>query len=134
MLCSYSTACLVEDATRLGPVERVSVKGGADETVPARLLLAVESDRMVLGRNEGVMLGREAEMEQLSALWDDGGAGLVGIVGVAGLGKSRLIGEFTAAGAQSGADVVVARCDAHTSVLPFRALARLLRAMFKVDG
>ncbi|WP_396931825.1 ATP-binding protein [Mycolicibacterium sp.] len=132
VLCSYSTACLVEDATRLGPVERVSVKG-ADETVPARRLLAVESDRMVLGRNEGLMLGREAEMEQLSALWDDG-AGLVGIVGVAGLGKSRLIGEFTAAGAQSGADVVVARCDAHTSVLPFRALARLLRAMFKVDG
>ena len=50
------------------------------------------------------------------------------------MGKSRLIGEFTAIAASQGADVVVARCESHTSTLAFRALSRLLRAMFKVDG
>ena len=34
----------------------------------------------------------------------------------------------------SGAEVVVARCESHTTTLAFRALSRLLRAMFKVDG
>ena len=61
VLCSLSTARLVEDATRLGSVEDVAVKG-ADAAVPARRLLGVESDRMVLGRNEGLMLGRDAEL------------------------------------------------------------------------
>lgn len=131
VLCSYSTSHLVEDAARLGPVEGVVIKGG--ETVPARLLLAVESDRMVLGRNEGLMLGREAEMGRLHDVLLATG-GLIGIVGAPGLGKSRLIAEFTASAGKCGADVVVARCDAHTAALPFRALSRLLRAMFKVDG
>ena len=64
VLCSLSTARLVEDATRLGAVEDIAVKG-ADEPVPARRLLAVESDRMVVGRNEGLMLGRDAELSWL---------------------------------------------------------------------
>ena len=59
---------------------------------------------------------------------------LVGIAGAPGLGKSRLIQEFTAIAASQNADVVVARCEAHTTTLAFRALSRLLRAMFKVDG
>ena len=59
---------------------------------------------------------------------------LVGIVGAPGLGKSRLIGEFSAIAASQDADIVVARCEAHTTTLAFRALSRLLRAMFKVEG
>ncbi|AKK27150.1 adenylate/guanylate cyclase domain-containing protein [Mycobacterium sp. EPa45] len=132
VMCSYSTSCLVEGAVQLGPVEAVAVKGG-DEKVPGRLLLGVESDRMVVGRNEGLMLGRDVEMSQLQNIFRANG-GLVGIVGAPGLGKSRLMGEFTALVGQGGADVVVARCDAHTATLPFLALSRLLRAMFKTVG
>ncbi|MGZ4515061.1 MAG: adenylate/guanylate cyclase domain-containing protein [Mycobacterium sp.] len=47
VMCSVSTARLVEDVARLGPVEDVFVKG-ADAPVPARQLLAMESERMVL--------------------------------------------------------------------------------------
>ena len=133
VLCSLSTARLVEDATRLGCVNDVAIKG-ADEPVPARRLLAVESDRMVVGRNEGLMLGRDAELAWLRNTFDDNRDGLVGIVGAPGLGKSRLIAEFAAIAARQGAEVVVARCESHTSTLPFRALSRVLRAMFKVDG
>ncbi len=133
VLCSLSTARLVEDAARLGPVEDVPVKG-ADAPVPARQLLAMESERMVLGRQEGLMLGRDAEMRRLQSLFGAHSGCLVGIVGRPGLGKSRLLREFTESAASQGADVVVARCEAHTSTLAFRALSRLLRAMFEVQG
>ena len=89
---------------------------------------------MVLGRNEGLMLGRDAELRRLRDVFDADRGCLVGIVGAPGLGKSRLISEFTAIAASQDADVVVARCEAHTTTLAFRALSRLLRAMFKVDG
>jgi adenylate cyclase len=133
VLCSLSTARLVEDATRLGAVEEMAVKG-ADAPVPARRLLAVESDRIVLGRNEGLMLGRDAELRRLQEVFDANRSCLVGIVGAPGLGKSRLIGEFSAIAASQGADIVVARCEAHTTMLAFRALSRMLRAMFKVGA
>ena len=80
------------------------------------------------------MLGRDAELSCLQDVFDANRGCLVGIVGAPGLGKSRLIQEFTAIAASQNADVVVARCEAHTTTLAFRALSRLLRAMFKVDG
>lgn len=132
VLCSISTAALVADATRLGVVEQVDVKG-VDIPVPARRLLGVDADRIVLGRNEGTMLGRNAEMDRLNAVFEAGRGGLVGIVGAPGLGKSRLVSEFvTNVGPQ--ADIVLARCESHATTDAFRALSRLLRAMFKVDG
>ncbi|MEB4212080.1 AAA family ATPase [Mycobacterium sp. 94-17] len=133
VLCSQSTARLVEYATRLGSVEEIHVKGAA-APVPGQRLLAVETERMVLGRNEGLMLGRDAELSQLLEAVDTPTAGVVGVVGAPGLGKSRLIAEFTAVAANQGADIVVARCEAHTSMLAFGALSRLLRAMFMVAG
>ena len=133
VLCSLSTARLVEDSTRLGSVEEIAVKG-ADAPVSARQLLAVESDRMVLGRNEGLMLGRDAELGWLRNVFDADRGCLVGIVGAPGLGKSRLMSEFTAIAAASDTEVVLARCEAHTNTVAFRALSRFLRAMFKVEG
>ncbi|MCV7239288.1 ATP-binding protein [Mycolicibacterium celeriflavum] len=132
-LCSMSTARLVEDAARLGPIRKFAVKG-SDTRVQARELLAVESDRIVLGRNEAMMLGRDAEMDRLRTLLAARRGSLVGIVGAPGLGKSRLIREFSAIAADDGARVVVARCEAHTTQLAFRAVTRLLRAMFDVQA
>jgi adenylate cyclase len=133
VLCSLSTARLVEDAARLGSVEDIAIKG-ADAPVAARQLLAVESNRTVLGRNEGLMLGRDAELDCLRSVFDADRGCLVGIVGDPGVGKSRLINEFTAIAASRGADIVVARCEAHTTTIAFHALSRLLRAMFGVEG
>jgi adenylate cyclase len=132
VLCSHSTARLVEDATRLGPAETIAVKG-MDAPVPARRLLAVTADRMPMGRNEGTMLGRDAEMARLRAVFASRRGRLVGIVGAPGLGKSRLVAEFMAAVSPEW-DLVLARCESHTTTHAFRALSRLLRAMFKVEG
>jgi adenylate cyclase len=133
VLCSLSTARLVESAARLGPVEDVAIKG-ADAPVAARRLLTVESDRMVLGRNEGAMVGRDTDLGRLHGIFDAGRSRLVGVVGAPGVGKSRLIAEFSAVAARREAQVVLARCEAHTTAVAFRALVRLLRAMFSVEG
>jgi adenylate cyclase len=55
VLCSLSTARLVDGAARLGPVEDVLIKGG-DVPVSARRLLH-ESGRIGRGPNEGAMVG-----------------------------------------------------------------------------
>ena len=134
VLCSLTTAQLVEHSTRLGRVENVHVKG-EDEPVPARRLIAVEAERMVVGRNEGLMLGRDGELNQLHAAVDAGcGGRLISVVGAPGVGKSRLIDEFSAQLASRQVDVVLARCDAHAMPIAFRALSRFLRAMFAVKG
>ena len=133
VLCSLSTARLVENVARLGPVEEVAVKG-TDVAVCARRLLALESGRTVVGRNEGAMVGRDADLARLHSIFDTGRSHLVGVVGAPGLGKSRLICEFSAMVAHRGAQVVLARCESHTTTVAFRALGRLLRAMFSVDG
>ncbi|HTI75151.1 MAG TPA: adenylate/guanylate cyclase domain-containing protein, partial [Mycobacterium sp.] len=133
VLCSLSTARLVDGAAHLGPIEEVAIKG-SETPVPARRLFGVSSGQMVLGRNEGVMVGRDADLNQLQRIFDANSPQLVGVVGAAGLGKSRLIAEFSALAANRGAQVVLARCDAPTASVAFRAVSRLSRAMFAVDG
>jgi adenylate cyclase len=128
-----STARLVDGTAHLAPVEEVSIKG-SDVPVPARRLLAVGSRQMVLGRNEGAMVGRDADLSRLQRIFEINSCHLVGVAGAAGLGKSRLIAEFSALAAGRDTQIVLARCDAHTSNVAFRALSRLLRAMFAVDG
>jgi adenylate cyclase len=133
VLCSLSTARLVDGAAHLAPVEEVAIKG-SDVPVPARRLLAVGSRQMVLGRNEGAMVGRDADLDRLQRIFESSSGHLVGVAGAAGLGKSRLIAEFSALAARAGATTVLARCDAPTTTVAFRAVSRLLRAMFSVDG
>ena len=132
VLCSMSTAQLVEQAARLGPVVAVDVKNES-KPVPARQLHAVESGRIVAVRDYGPMLGRGPAMTALTHTFDVECGAVVGVVGAPGLGKSRLIREFSGWAAAKDVDVVLARCEAHTADVPFRALSRTLRAMFRVD-
>lgn len=131
VLCSLATANLVEPLVRLGPVEPVHAKG-FDNPLLGRQLLAVEPDRVIVGRNEGLLFGRELEVDLLASLVRSGEHPVIGVTGSPGVGKSRLVGEVVALA--SDADVVIARCEAHTSGIAFRALSRFLRALFDVQG
>lgn len=133
VLCSHVTAALVEGVASLGPVEEILIND-EDKPVLARRLQAVESGKKIVGRNEGVMLGRDVELNWLRGIFGANNGCLVAIVGDPGLGKSRLVAEFAAIAASEGVDVVIARCEAHTKTLAFRALSRMLRAMFLVEG
>jgi class 3 adenylate cyclase len=130
VMVSDSTARLVEFAATLGEVELVQIKG-ADAPVPARRLLAMGEEHRAVGRAQSNLVGRRWEMFAVEGLLDraiDGHGAVVGVVGSPGIGKSRLVREVAAMAAARDVDVFAAFCESHASDIPFRVVARLLRA------
>jgi class 3 adenylate cyclase/tetratricopeptide (TPR) repeat protein len=80
--------------------------------------------------------GRRRELETLLAAADSAGAGqgqLVALVGEAGMGKSRLVHEFTRAPQLNGWTVRQTGALPHGTGTPYLPMGILLRAMFGVD-
>ena len=136
VMLSASTARLVEGAATLGEVERVRIKG-TDQPVRAQRLLGVPEGRHAVGRAESNLVGRRWELLAVEGLLEraiDGHGAVVGVVGSPGIGKSRLVREVSAVAAARNVEVFTAFCESHTSQVPFRAVARLLRAATRVEG
>ena len=133
ILCSEPTARLAGPSAVFGPVELISVKGGS-HPIQARQLQSVESDHLVLGRDDGPLVGRETEMTHLLSVFDAQQLTAVSIVGDAGVGKSRIIREFTAGVHGRGATTVITRCESHAEHVPLQALSRMLRGLFGLHG
>jgi class 3 adenylate cyclase len=98
VMLSESTAHQVEQSAALDEVELVRVKGVGD-LVPVRRLLGVADRPGRIGRRESTLVGRDWEMAALSGLLDRSITGrgcVVGVVGPAGIGKSRIAGEVAA--------------------------------------
>jgi class 3 adenylate cyclase len=130
VMLSESTARLVEDAAVLGEPEIVHIKG-ADDPVAARRLLGIAEQRGTSGRGESSLVGRRWEMAALEGILDrsiDGHGGVVGVVGPAGIGKSRIVREVAATAASGGVEVFSTFCESHASEIPFHVVTRLLRA------
>jgi adenylate cyclase len=129
VMLSESTAHLVEDAAVLGEPEPMQIKG-TDAPVPARRLLGI-GDHVPRRRSESPLVGRRWEIGTVSAILDEAVAGagcVVNIVGAPGIGKSRLVRETAALAAGRGVPVFTTFCESHARDIPFRAVARLLRA------
>jgi class 3 adenylate cyclase/tetratricopeptide (TPR) repeat protein len=134
VMLSASTARLVDDAAVLGELESARIKG-ADAPVPARRLLGIRQDRVRSA--ESILVGRRAEMSALEESLDravDGRGAVVGVVGSAGIGKSRLVREAAAMAGRRGVEVFATFCESHTSQVAFHAVARLLRRTTGVQG
>ena len=130
VILSASTARLVDGVATLGESELVQIKG-ADEPVAAYRLLGMEERRRAIRRVEPNLVGRQWEMSTVEGLLDrtiDGRGAVVGVVGSPGIGKSRLVREVAALAGRRGVDVFTAFCESHASDVPFRVVARLLRA------
>ena len=83
------------------------------------------------------LVGRQWEMSAVAGLLEralDGHGAVVGVVGLPGIGKSRLAREVSAMADARDVDVFTAFCEPHTSQVPFHAVARLLRAATGVEG
>jgi len=130
VMLSESTAGLVTNCAVLGEPELVTIKG-ADTPVPARRLWAI-GDRRPSGRRESALVGRRWEINTVTEILDEvigGDSGcVVNVMGPAGIGKSRLVGEYAAIAATRGAQVFTTYGEAYASDIPFRAVTRLLRA------
>ena len=140
VMLSESTAHLVEQkGAVLGEHELVHIKG-VDAPVPARRLLAIEPRHGLVGRVLSSLVGRRWEIAALKAILDrsiDGHGGVVGVVGAAGIGKSRVVREAAALAAGRGVEVLWTFCESHASEIPFHVVTPLLRAAFgiaELDG
>jgi DNA-binding SARP family transcriptional activator len=109
---------------------------GARPSAPTLALLdtIVASERLAAGPDRRLpaavlrppqLIGREAELRRAGAAWSAGQT--VWIVGEAGMGKTRLLQEIVAS--QPGGLMVAARPG--DAVVPYAALARLLRAVIE---
>jgi class 3 adenylate cyclase len=136
VMLSESTARLVEGPAVLGEPEMVRIKG-AEDAVPARRLLSMTAQPRRIGPAESTLVGREWELATLAAMLDRSMAGrgsVVGVVGPPGIGKTRLVGEAVRLATSRGVEVFSTFCESHDTDVPFRVVARLLRAVAEVSG
>jgi class 3 adenylate cyclase len=136
VMLSASTARLVGETAALGEPELVRIKGAATPMAAYRLS-AIEERHGSAGRTESTLVGRRWEMSFVEGLLDsavDGRGAVVGVVGLPGIGKSRLVREVAAMAARQGVEVFTAFCESHESLVPFHTVARLLRAATGVEG
>ncbi len=104
--------------------------------------MAAEVHAVVLGPATGtrdedladlLLIGRDAEMDQLTSCLTDASAGqgrLVGIVGEAGIGKTRLATEVLTRA--TGVTVLRVTCDEYESAVAYSAFRTLLRGMLGI--
>ena len=95
--------------------------------------------RLDLSRARGFsrFVGRVDEMATLEASLRraaEGNGQVIGIVGEAGVGKSRLCAHFIARCEARGTSVYEAHCLSHGSNVPFLPLLDLLRDLFGIDA
>jgi class 3 adenylate cyclase len=130
VMLSESTARLVEHAVTLAEPEWVRING-ADQPVRARRLVAIGPRDGQVGRAEASLVGRRWEMAALDAIADrmiGGRGGVVNVVGLPGIGKSRVAREAAALATGRGVEVFWTFCESHARDVPFYAVTRLLRA------
>jgi class 3 adenylate cyclase/tetratricopeptide (TPR) repeat protein len=96
---------------------------------------APASERFRIGPRPSPFSGRERELASLEAelaCTARGEARVVGVVGEAGLGKSRLCFEFAESCRRRGIRVLEARILAHGRATPFQPVVELLRDGFDI--
>ncbi len=135
VMLSAATVRLVEAVAVLGEPELVRIKG-AEAPVPARRLLAVGA-RASTRTHESTLVGRGLEVGTIKGLVEKsitGGSCVVGVVGLAGIGKTRIVKEAVDFARSRGVEVFSTFCESHATDIPFGGVARLLRAISEVSG
>jgi adenylate cyclase len=136
VMLGESTARLVRHAALLSEAQRVRIKG-ATAPVTAFRLLRLDSHHDLVSVEATSLIGRRSEVAALEAILERaiaGQGGVVSIVGLAGIGKSRLVRELAAMAANRGVEIFGTFCESHTSEIPFHTIARLLRSVVGVNS
>ena len=132
-------AALVKGFFQLGDLGRMEVKGVAE---PLRVYelqgVGQMRTRLDISRSRGFsrFVGRAEEMQVLEAALaraQQGQPQIVGIVGEAGLGKSRLCAEFIERCRASGIMTYEATGVSHGRTIPFLPILQLCRAFFGIS-
>ncbi len=136
ILLGASTYALVRDAVTVDEGRALTLKGKAEPVTGFRLL-EVALAPLAPGRMRPGFVGRTHELAMLDAAFDrsvDGPACVfVTVLGVAGVGKSRLAEEF-AAGLGERARVIGGRCLAYGDGITFWPVAELVKDACGIGG
>jgi len=133
-----STARLVSGQFVLRDLGRAAIKGASDPVGVYEIEAAGPArTRLEVARTKGLtrFVGRSAETTLLDTALTratSGEAQIVGVVGEAGVGKSRLCVEFIERCRARAVPVYEAHCLSHGAALPFYPIVQLLRAVFGV--
>ena len=134
ILISAATGRLAQGLVSLEALTPVQVKGKRDP-IPVYKVLGLGPYRAPLaGRDERALsplVGRERELALLDEVLEQverGQGQAVGIVGEAGVGKSRLLYEFRQRLAGQRVTLLEGRCLSYGSVMPYLPLLDLLRS------
>lgn len=123
------TARLVRDVAQLESMGAVAVKG---KRVPIDTyrLVSLDTTGAVRPRRTTPVVGRERELDTLRSAWRavraDRSCRLVTVVGPAGIGKTRLVSEFTRALEGEG-DVLEGRCVEYGARIGLDPVAQMIR-------
>ncbi len=130
ILLGAATFALVRDAVRVEPVEPLSLKGKAEPVPAFRLVEVVPGAHGVARRLDSPMMGRDAELAAVVDSFErsqrEPGCELVTIIGVAGVGKSRLIREVSSRLADR-ARIVEGHCLPYGDGITFWPLAEIVK-------
>ncbi|WP_108924493.1 ATP-binding protein [Mycobacterium montefiorense] len=136
VMISAATARLVENVLALDKAQQIQVKGATDP-VQAHRLLGISAQHQRTADCPPTLVGRERELATLTAMLDRSMAGhgsVVGLVGPAGIGKTRLARELVQVARSLGVKRFPTFGESHTSDVPFGAVARLLRVANRLNG
>ena len=130
ILIGDATYRLVKDAVIADEMEPVSAKGKAQPVRAWKLVETLFGARGVTRRQDSALVGREKELtllnEALQLAVQERTCELVTVLGTAGVGKSRLAGEFTAS-LGTRAAVVQGRCLPYGEGITFWPVAEVIR-------
>jgi class 3 adenylate cyclase/tetratricopeptide (TPR) repeat protein len=131
ILLGPQTAQLVRDAVETEPTEPLQLKGKR-QPLAAHRLLALHAEAPAFERRvDAPLVGRERELRRLREAFaqavDDRSCQLFTILGVAGVGKSRLAAELI--GSLGGATVVGARCLPYGEGITFWPVVEILKQL-----
>ncbi len=117
------------DTIEYGEHEPIEAKGKS-EPVPVWLALGLKAETSARGRGrDAPLVGRDAELERLVALWDtvraEGRPALATLLGDPGIGKSRLLTEV-AHRAEEDADVLWGGCLSYGEGITYWPVVEIL--------
>jgi class 3 adenylate cyclase/tetratricopeptide (TPR) repeat protein len=138
-LVSESTRRLIEGYVELEPVGPLAAKGLA-EPVPAyrviRRLPRRNRFEVLAERGLTPLVGRGPELGLLAdrlQMARSGRGQAVGILGEAGVGKSRLVHEFARSLASADIVYAVGQCSAQNQATPYVPIIEIVRTLFRID-
>src|SRR5262245_40795444 len=136
ILLGALTLALVKDAVLVEPTETLSLKGKADPVLAFRLLEVLAGAPALARRLDSPMLGRDAELGAIVDAYERAGrrrgCELVTVIGVAGVGKSRMIREV-ATRLTDRAQILEGHCLPYGDGITFWPLAEIVRQAAGID-